>query len=265
MIRFHDYGYGEFNANRYIGPACWPHFDLLSIYKGCVAIRLMDRDEVVLRAGHAILLYPQTAFVGRTLTATSSASVQHFELPRRARTLPPPLQQLIGLRPGYKVCHLTPAIRADTRRAIALAQQVQTPSTHAMRIALLTLILAQLNEHGLARSYDGEESAPVRRAINWASEQRIVNVRIEDMAAQAGLSMSHFRSVFAAVTGTAPGKYLRDLRLIEARRLLRETGTPIKTIAVITGYSDVAHFHRAFTAQARKTPLAYRRAHSPCG
>jgi transcriptional regulator GlxA family with amidase domain len=56
-----------------------------------------------------------------------------------------------------------------------------------------------------------------------------------------------------------PHQYINEVRLDNARRLLRETDKPIGTIALETGFADHSHFTRAFTRRFGTAPSADRR------
>jgi len=49
----------------------------------------------------------------------------------------------------------------------------------------------------------------------------------------------------------------------EEARLLRETLTPIKEIAQLTGYRDIVHFYHSFKTHFDITPRMYRNKHLP--
>ena len=82
---------------------------------------------------------------------------------------------------------------------------------------------------------------------------------LRDLAREAGISVSRFCHLFKGQTGTAPGRYLRRLRLSEAARLLRETPLSVKQVAGNLAYQDASRFVAAFRKVYRVTPLQYRR------
>ncbi len=84
---------------------------------------------------------------------------------------------------------------------------------------------------------------------------------IPDLARAVGLSTTHFRRQFRSYTGRSPLEYLRDLRMAEAQRLLRE-GLPIKQVAIAVGYEDPFYFMRVFRASIGTPPGSYARQHS---
>lgn len=84
-------------------------------------------------------------------------------------------------------------------------------------------------------------------------------VPLADMAAAAGLSVSHFSRQFKARTGQAPHQYLLRLRLDEAVRLLRTRSLPIAAVADRCGFTHQEHLTRVMRRQLQTTPAAVRR------
>jgi AraC family transcriptional regulator len=82
---------------------------------------------------------------------------------------------------------------------------------------------------------------------------------LDQLAAQAGLSKFHFHRLFKSATGIAPAHFFNQLRMDEARRLLRESPQSIVAIALELGFANPSHFAQAFRREAGLTPSAYRR------
>jgi transcriptional regulator GlxA family with amidase domain len=55
-------------------------------------------------------------------------------------------------------------------------------------------------------------------------------------------------------------RYLSQVRLNEARRLITTTRLPIRSISLAVGYSDQSSFHRAYRAYHGVPPTADRHA-----
>jgi AraC family transcriptional regulator of arabinose operon len=83
-------------------------------------------------------------------------------------------------------------------------------------------------------------------------------LRLEDFAAQAGLSVSHFSEQFREQTGHSPMLHFTHLKIRQACRLLDLTEKPVKAIAVETGYRDPYYFSRVFKKTMGKSPEQYR-------
>lgn len=260
-IRFHIHGDGQFDAKNPIGPCVWPHFDLLTVHSGLVCIELAHCNHIELRPGQSVLIYPHTHFVGKSIAKRSRAFVQHFELNGGTDTdlVVDPVGRLIGRTAGFEV-YPQKASRQflnDVRRAVVLAH---TPATDlSTREALMRLILCQLSAQGnndkLSSDLAGTDFAAL---IRWVTSDFSRLATIDKMAEYVGLSTSHFREQFRRQIGVSPGQFLRQRRHLEAARLLRETGLPIKLISQRVGYGDLAHFYRFFTQLAKLTPQTYR-------
>jgi transcriptional regulator GlxA family with amidase domain len=72
---------------------------------------------------------------------------------------------------------------------------------------------------------------------------------IAAIARAIGLSPRRLEMIFAERLGTSPGRFFRDLRLDEARRMVTDTGLPLHEIALRCGFSGQAAFARAFRAR----------------
>ena len=73
--------------------------------------------------------------------------------------------------------------------------------------------------------------------------------KVAELAKHAGISESHFTSLFRHVVGLPPYAYLANCRLEEAKRLLAETDDTVSDIAKSLGYASTPHL----ATQFRKT------------
>jgi AraC family transcriptional regulator len=80
------------------------------------------------------------------------------------------------------------------------------------------------------------------------------------LAAQAGLSKFHFDRQFKSAVGVSPSRYHINLRMNEARRLLRETKKSVVEVALAVCYADhPSHFAKLFRRETGMSPSDYRR------
>jgi AraC-like DNA-binding protein len=82
---------------------------------------------------------------------------------------------------------------------------------------------------------------------------------LEEIARDHGLSTSTLRRRWFEALKITPGRYLLNLRLQNARRLLAETTLPVGEIAARTGFQDMFYFSRRFKLETKLTPTQYRR------
>jgi transcriptional regulator GlxA family with amidase domain len=78
-------------------------------------------------------------------------------------------------------------------------------------------------------------------------------------AGYAELSVSRFRHLFKTETGTSIGRYLKILRLQEAKELIGTTSLSIKEVMAQVGVKDKSNFARDFRKAYGFSPVQYRR------
>ncbi len=86
---------------------------------------------------------------------------------------------------------------------------------------------------------------------------------VEEMAARAGVTPSHFCRIFKKANGVSPHQYVIKARLERAQHLLSQTDTTISQVAELMGFTSQSHFTRAFKQFTGRTPSDFRqdRAH----
>lgn len=84
-------------------------------------------------------------------------------------------------------------------------------------------------------------------------------LRLEDIAREAGMSYSWFRKKFREYTGISPARYILGLRIQEACRLLAESPMSIKEVAYSLNFEDCSYFSAMFLREAGMSPKEYRR------
>ena len=99
----------------------------------------------------------------------------------------------------------------------------------------------------------------LRLITEWIAEHFAEDFTLDRLAAQAGLSKFHFQRLFKRATGVSPSQYHINIRLNEARRLLRETKMSVVDVSLEVGYADPSHFARLFRRETGLSPSDYRR------
>jgi len=94
--------------------------------------------------------------------------------------------------------------------------------------------------------------------VEFMHEHLSEPLRLEDFAAEAGLSVSHFSELFRSQTGQSPMAFFIHLRMRLACRLLDLSDKPVKVVAIETGYRDPYYFSRVFKKAMGLSPEKYR-------
>jgi LacI family transcriptional regulator len=108
---------------------------------------------------------------------------------------------------------------------------------------------------GLVRG--GRSSTAV--AIKHIQQSTSKRLPVARMARLAGVSRTTFYKEFSEATGQSPARHLRQLRLQQACRLLRESTDTVTSIAKDCGFRSLIYFTQFFHREMGETPTAYRR------
>jgi len=139
----------------------------------------------------------------------------------------------------------------------------------AAKLHLLTVLYHLRSHFGERQDYSDElrrrqqRTARLKKVFAHLATHFSEPLTQPAVAEMAGMSPSHFRDFFKQTTGRTFVDYLRDLRLAQAARLLRENPESIADIAAATGFSDQSYLHRCFKARYGCAPIEYRRQGSP--
>ncbi len=104
----------------------------------------------------------------------------------------------------------------------------------------------------------GLSAKSARRIEEYLREHFTEKVHVAELAAVAGISPNHFIVRFAKTFGMPPHRYLINLRLDFAEKMLVEGEIPIAEIAYLTGFSDQSHLATTMKRYRGRTPTELR-------
>jgi AraC-like DNA-binding protein len=115
----------------------------------------------------------------------------------------------------------------------AAVRQLGCPESHAQRIA---------------------------RAVALIREEYAKPLRVERLAEAARMGISSFHQHFRAITTLSPLQFQKQLRLIEARRLMLTKGASASHAAYTVGYESVPQFTREYGRMFGLSPVRHLKA-----
>ena len=86
----------------------------------------------------------------------------------------------------------------------------------------------------------------IARAIARIREDLTVPLSVPELAQVATMSASTFHQHFKDVTATTPLQYQKSLRLLDARRRIRDEGQSVTEAAFGVGYQSSTQFSREY-------------------
>ncbi|MDQ0178379.1 AraC family transcriptional regulator [Bacillus chungangensis] len=129
---------------------------------------------------------------------------------------------------------------------------------YSCKMAILFQIISLFlgNEHCIEIKQPG-----IQHVIHRLHQQFHHTMKIEELAKDAGMSVSTFYKAFRAETGYAPLQYITYLRIEKAKELLSCTDDQVRQIANKVGYNDERYFSRLFKKWTGQSPYMYRNVH----
>lgn len=103
----------------------------------------------------------------------------------------------------------------------------------------------------------------LRRVLTLIEDRYDGDLSLEDLAAEAGMSVFHFAREFKRATGTTPHQHLIKFRVERAKGLLSGSEMPLAEVALCSGFGHQSHFSRLFRKLTGATPHGYRLATRP--
>ena len=209
------------------------------------------------RAGQAVVVNVEMPLYGRVAEASPSEPylgiIIEFDQAIMREVLeglnPPPVPGT-DPRPGLFVTDLDESLAHCVSRMIRL---LETPAAIA---TLRPLILREICYWLLTGPHGGEiarialansHTPSIIQAIHTLRDRFTEPVRIDELAGAARMSCSAFHRQFKAITAMTPLQYQKNLRLLEARRLLMTDAANVEAAAWQVGYESPSQFNREYT------------------
>lgn len=163
-------------------------------------------------------------------------------------------------------------ITSKVKKQIAQIMERLLAAEGAKRILLLMEVLNTIAESdhtdclsSIGFSPNVEESR--NDGINVIYEYSLANFKnkilIDELAELAGISPNSFCRYFKARTQKTYSKFLLEIKVGHACKLLIENRLPLKQLCYESGFNNFANFHKYFKQITGKSPLNYQREFIP--
>ena len=267
---WHDAALGEGGVELLVGQ-CFehryrPHFHeevVIAAFTGGEQRYSVGRSGGVAGPGNVLIIPAGEVHAGEAAEADGGWSYRAFY--PDPGTLGALAADLFGDRHGGPPHFTRMPLHEDRRLTLRLAalhsiveKAVDEPLARQQAFAAaMAAVLMRYAYRGGAPRLAKVQSAAIRRAIELA-HARVGDpgLGIADLAEAAGLSAYHFMRSFRAMTGVTAHAFVIQLRVTEARRLLK-AGQPAAEVATAVGFVDQSHLIRRFRAALGVTPGEY--------
>ena len=212
--------------------------------------------RLVYKAGQALVVGVETPSIGQVVEATPGAPclVLMFELDLAimravADELATPIKATNETGHGVFVANFDGAL-ADC--ALRLVRLLDTPEAikslypGIMREICYWLLTGPQGGDIARLTLTQGSSQRVMQAMNSLRQRFRETVRIEELAALAQMSVTVFHRQFKALTQVTPLQYQKQLRLLEARRLMIVSAVNAEAASFEVGYESPSQFSREY-------------------
>ena len=239
--------------------------EIIFIDNGCHTI-IVDGVDYELKTGQALIYAPNSHHISK-YASLSKASIISFEaeseilptLYNRVLTLTEnQIQMFSNIIEEAIKCFVTRGPGADVGGMI-LKEGVSKYELQKIKKQLEFLLidihknLTEVNEKKQTKSEEFEKAAEFLK-----SKIREPLTR-DEIAAGCSMSVSKLKILFRENCGTGPINYFIDLKLKEAKRLIRESSLNFTEIAELLGFNSLHYFSRLFKERVGMTPSEYAR------
>jgi AraC-like DNA-binding protein len=135
---------------------------------------------------------------------------------------------------------------------------LQSKSAILDRKIILTRLILNLHAANLDSSRQNWHSGNIEAAADFLEANYSSDVSVDELASRYNLSPGHFRLLFKEYAGTSPRKFVTNLRISAAKKMLMQ-GLSIKEAARFAGFQDVLYFIRVFKTTTGSSPGSWRK------
>lgn len=91
------------------------------------------------------------------------------------------------------------------------------------------------------------KASKIRQSILWIRENYSKTLDVQRIATKSGMAITTFHRRFKEITGLSPIQFQKQLRLLEARKLLVFTDYSVTETAFEVGYESTSQFNREYS------------------
>ena len=124
---------------------------------------------------------------------------------------------------------------------------------------LIDILLTELLSSKALHDKQPVSNSSMQDLIYYLQEHYMDDITIEDLMHRFGFSRTNLCREFKNYTGFTIKKYILELRMNQAKRLLHSSEKCVEEIAAQVGFHDTAHFVQMFKKATHSTPLQYRK------
>ncbi|MEM7206032.1 MAG: AraC family transcriptional regulator [Planctomycetota bacterium] len=246
------------------------------VYDACVCVVVQGAKEA--RSNDAVYTYDASQYLVLSMALPLSCRITEASLDRPYLALLLDLDAVIlgDLLAAMAVCReVAPGVATEEPpRAIRVSPT--DPDLHDSLMRMLRVLGDPLDQkvlaegvereilyrllrgpqaaHLRAAAYRDDRSWRIAKVVRFVHQELAASIDVAALAEMASMSTSAFGRDFKAATGDPPLRYLKKVRLYQARALMQHEGIGAAEAAYRVGYASPSQFSREFRRQFGVSP-----------
>lgn len=128
---------------------------------------------------------------------------------------------------------------------------------------LFSKILRKLKAENTMKADDRCSNRIMAECLEYINERCFGKITLKEIAERAFYNPSYFSRIFHTYCGKSLSEYIKEKRIQEAGRLLKNTDLSLTEIMVTVGYTDKKQFFKCFKEIYHQTPSQFRQNRLP--
>lgn len=240
------------------------------LYEPAVCLILQGEKEVTLGnrnlrvgAGHSLIVSHDLPVMSRVTQASAEKPYLAIVVDLDLAILRGLYDQLDHINLNQEKNHSLDFAHTNPNLLDALDRYLALIDSPTETKVMAPLILEEIHFRLLLASQGGmlrqliwhdSHASRISRAMQQIRQNFRGQIMIPELAKGVGMSSSSFHQHFKSITATTPLQYLKDLRLLEARRLLQLGSDSVSNIAFEVGYESPTQFSREYARKFGASP-----------
>lgn len=246
----------QINHCRY-GRIGWEMHDGINIYLGPGDLSLHTMDV----CAEAVMNFPLGCYEGIAVTVDFEMLEQHMpDVLQEAGIQGHQFYSKFCAHGSHTAISASPQIDHIFSELYTLPAYLQIPY-FKLKVQELLLFLSMLEPEKEKRldQYRSQQIEIIQAVHRQLTEHLDKRFTIDELSKQYLINTTTLKSIFKSVYGAPIAAYMKEYRIRQASRLLRETNLSIAQIAVQVGYENQSKFTSAFRSILHLPPAAYRK------
>ena len=210
----------------------------------------IKRSDLVIR------LYEEAEKGNEENIQSSLEEMRHSFISRRLSSMKAKLEMVHTIDDILKRCGIY--IQSQGPDTVIMQKNILDAEDIQEALAQMEKFLSVLTECIVNAKVDNAD-AVIRRAIDYMEQHYAEKLTLDEVAGYVGISKYYFSNLFNKICDAGFSSYLNEIRIREAKKMLKNPQMNVKQVAYLSGYNDQQYFSKTFKKYTGMTITEYRK------